>query len=106
MSNLRNYCLTLVALFSMIAVTVVCRSEQRECVGKMERSVEGEGIFLLSADGLERIDLFFLYDQGNLIIDDFGRVKVRGQYYEIFNILKVEEITESTPLPALCYVGG
>lgn len=107
MINLRKFCLVLAAAFYiMITVIVLSVSEQKEFIGQMKHSLDSEGIFLVTADGLERIDLFFLYDDGNLIIDDFGRVQVKGQYYEIFNILKVEEITESTPLPALCYVRG
>ena len=76
-----------------------------DIAGTLTYDTENGGIFLVTLDGIEKVNLSFANDDENdLIVSDFGKVMVSGTYYSLFDVLRVDEINEYTELPVLCYM--
>jgi len=70
--------------------------------GQLAYSADRQEIVLRSSSSCETLDLSFRYDnEDELIVDDFGEVKVRGYYISSLNVLRVEEIMEVENLVVL-----
>lgn len=95
-----------VLLISVLSFSYMNAGMDTELEGELGYDASHDGIYLMTMGGMEKVDLSFAYDkEDELYIDDFGRVKVKGKYYSLSNILRVEEIDEATELPLLCYIG-
>ena len=106
MRNVISYLVLSLMMISISSAVILNSGSEVEFYGTMEYDSSQEGIFLMTADGIERVNLDFAFDEeSDLVIDDFGYVNVRGRYLSLMNVLKVEEIDQSTELPVLCYVG-
>lgn len=107
MRSMRNFLILGLAISAVSSAIILNAGTEKEFSGIMEYDNEHEGIFLMTLEGLERVNLDFAYDnESDLVVEDFGYVNVKGRYINLLNILKVEEIDESTELPVLCYIGN